>query len=793
MCLFYWETMGFYLHRFWGLFLSLPLYLVHSTPKPQVYIVYLGLSHIHDPTLTIDYHLQLLLNVFASEEDAKRSMLYSYKHGFSGFSAMLDPTQATTLANMQGVISVFRSKTLQLHTTRSWDFMRLTLDNGDVTPLQLIYGSDIVVGILDTGIWPESESFQEVSGMLPVPSTWKGLCVEGDQFNPARACNRKLIGARYYLKGFEQEHGALNVTNNSEYQSPRDFLGHGTHTASTAVGSIVKNASFFGLGNGTARGGAPRARLAVYKVCWGKNYNGRCSEADILAAFDDALHDGVHIISASFGENPPLIPFFKLSASIGSFHAMQRGVTVVFSAGNNDDSPDPSLVGNVAPWSICVAASSIDRTYPTQILVGDSLYIVGESLITTQIKAKLADATSHFANGICNMENRLSRSAIGRVVLCFSTIGPKSSQEAAAAVKAVNASGLIYVGPMTRQIPDVDAIPTVLINIEQGTKIKHYLAQSPRLPTVHIGPSKTVIKKSPAPTVAFFSSRGPSSVSPDILKPDISAPGANILAAWPPKTPPSLSPSDGRSVSWNFLSGTSMSCPHVSGIVALIKSAHPNWSPAAIKSALMTTAYTQDTTFDSILAGGSMRIADPFDIGAGHIDPLKAMDPGLIYDMKTIDYILFLCNIGYTQEQINKIILPSSETSTSCTQLVTKTNAHINYPSVTVSNLKSTVTIKRTVRNVGQNKNVIYFASIVAPDGVEVMIWPRILIFSWFKQENSYYVTLKPTKKSQGRYDFGAIVWSDGFHHVRSPLAVCVNNTHESFSGTSFSTYTSAI
>lgn len=200
----------------------------------------------------------------------------------------------------------------------------------------------------------------------------------------------------------------------------------------------------------------------------------------------------------------------------------------------------------------------------------------------------------------------------------------------------------------------------------------------------------------------------------------------------------------------------------------------------------LQTAYTLDTTLDSILAGGSMKVADPFDMGAGHIDPSKALDPGLIYDIKPTDYTIFLCkNTGFTQEQINKITatttgLPSPETS--CKHLLAKTNAILNYPSITISNLKSTVTIKRTVRNVGHNKNAIYFVSIIEPCGVEVVIWPRILIFTWYKKENSYYVTLRPKKESQERYDFGEIVWSDGFHYVRSPLAVCVNTASGSSS-----------
>lgn len=229
----------------------------------------------------------------------------------------------------------------------------------------------VIIVFNKSGIWPESKSFHEEPNMQPIPKTWRGKCVNGENFDPKKSCNLKLIGARYYLKGYELEHGLLNTTGNLEYQSPRDANGHGTHTASTAVGSTVKKASFLGFGEGTARGGAPRARLAIYKVCW---EDGRCSEADILAAFDEAIHDGVDVISASFGSPPPLVPLYNSSSDIGSFHAMQKGISVIFSAGNNG--PDPSLVQNVAPWSTCVGASSIDRNFPTRILLDNSLSFV---------------------------------------------------------------------------------------------------------------------------------------------------------------------------------------------------------------------------------------------------------------------------------------------------------------------------------------------------------------------------------------------------------------------------------
>ncbi|XP_077247327.1 subtilisin-like serine endopeptidase family protein [Tasmannia lanceolata] len=758
---------------YWVLAVTLCLYFINSKSTGQlVHIVYLGHNHAKDPLFTTKSHVKLLSNVFASEEDAEAAMLYSYKHSFSGFAARLNSTQANTLANMERVISVFRSKTLRLHTTRSWDFMGLNLDHSGLTPMQLAYGDDIVVGIFDTGIWPESPSVRAEPGMGPIKPTWKGECIKGDRFDPTKACNRKLIGARYYLKGFESEYGPLNTTATPEYRSARDHIGHGTHTASTAVGSIVKNASFFGFGRGIARGGAPRARLAVYKICWTVNFTGRCNEADILAAFDDALHDGVHVISGSFGSTPPLLPFFSSNAGIGSFHATQMGVSVVFSAGN--DGPDPSLVQNVAPWSICVAASSMDRTFPTQIILDGQISIVGQGFIVKQISATIVNTTQYFRNGVCEYENWTGKFASGKVILCFSTLGPQLSGNAALAVFAANGLALIYAAPMTQQIAQVDIVPTVYVDISQGTQILYYTLLKPsRSSKVQIMPSKTVVGTSPAPVVAYFSSRGPNSQSPNILKPDISAPGVSILAAWPREAPPAVLPIDDRSVDWNFDSGTSMSCPHVAGIVALLKSAHPDWSPAAIKSAMMTTAYTRDTSHDKILGGGTMKLADPFDIGAGHVNPLQAIDPGLIYDLDTRDYILFLCSIGYTQAQMKNLFLPSQGIDTNCPK-DRPTDMDLNYPSIAISNLQSTVTVKRTLSNVGHS-SAIYFVSVVNPEGVHVEVWPRILVFTWEKERISYHVTLTPIKHSQGRYTFGEIVWSDGYHHVRSQLVVRVN------------------
>ncbi|GLJ13773.1 hypothetical protein SUGI_0219910, partial [Cryptomeria japonica] len=498
------------------------------------------------------------------------------------------------------------------------------------------------------------------------------VCVRKERFSKS-TCNRKLVGARWYVNGYEADKGPLNTTKVPGYRSARDHNGHGTHTASTAGGSQVRNASFMGLGRGIARGGASRARIAMYKVCW---LDGDCTVAAFLAAFHDAISDGVRVLSLSLGPGIPLPDYFASSTDIGPFQAMEKGIPVVISAGN--DGPDPASVTSTAPS-----------------------------------------------------------------MLCFGTHGSDDSFNAAIAVYRAGEAALIFSEVPTKVVPELSFIPVVYVHKEQGTKILSYYKSS-QFPFVRMSPSRSVVGLEPAHVVAYFSSRGPSTLSPDILKPDITVPGVNILPAWPPANPPSEIGVDKRSVDYNFLSGTSMSCPYVSGIVALLKSIHPQWSPAAIRSAIMTTAYVRDTSFDLIKAGGSGKPADPFDFGAGHVNPKQAMNPGLVYDAGPTDYIMFLCSLGYTQKQIRTIV-SSSKLNTSCPE---KSSASgLNYPSITVSNLESTPTIKRTVTNVSPDDNL----------------------------------TLKPVKHSDGVYNFGTLIWASPDHRVQSPIIVRVNNLNDKF------------
>jgi len=317
--------------------LLLLLPLLASCAEKQVYIVYFG-GHNGDKALheIQDTHHSYLLSVKNTEDEARASLLYSYKHSINGFAAFLTPQEASKLSELEEVVSVFRSdpKKYSLHTTRSWEFIiGLAEGEGDQksfrTAGELLskarYGKDVTVGLLDSGVWPESKSFSD-EGMGPIPKSWKGICQTGVAFNSSH-CNRKLIGARYYLKGYESNFGPLNTT--EDYRSPRDKDGHGTHTASTVGGRWVPNASAIGgFARGTASGGAPLVHLAIYKVCWpipgqSKVEGNTCFEEDMLAAIDDAIGDGVDVLSISIGTATPY-PFINDGIAIGALHASKK-------------------------------------------------------------------------------------------------------------------------------------------------------------------------------------------------------------------------------------------------------------------------------------------------------------------------------------------------------------------------------------------------------------------------------------------------------------------------------------
>ncbi|XP_021826896.1 subtilisin-like protease SBT1.3 [Prunus avium] len=707
-----------------------------------------------------------------NEEDGghdQERVIYTYQNAFHGVAARLSEEEAERLQEQDGVLAIFPDTKYQLHTTRSPLFLGLEPHDSTTNVWsQRVTDHDVIVGVLDTGVWPESQSFND-TGMSPVPAHWKGACETGRGFSKHN-CNKKIVGARIFYQGYEAATGKINEQ--TEFKSPRDQDGHGTHTAATVAGSPVRGANLLGYAHGTARGMAPGARIAAYKVCW----VGGCFSSDILSAVDKAVADGVNVLSISLGGG--VSAYYRDSLSIAAFGAMEMGVFVSCSAGNGG--PDPVSLTNVSPWITTVGASTMDRDFPSTVKLGNGRTVTGVSLYKGRMMLSINkqypvvymgnNSTSPDPSSLC-LEGTLDRRVVaGKIVICDRGISPRVQK--GQVVKDAGGVGMILANTAANGeelVADCHLVPAVAVGETEAKAIKHYALTSPRATaTLAFLGTRTGVR--PSPVVAAFSSRGPNVVSLEILKPDVVAPGVNILAAWTGALGPSSLPTDNRKVKFNMLSGTSMSCPHVSGIAALLKARHPEWSPAAIKSALMTTAYIHDNTHKPLQDASAAEASTPYDHGAGHINPRRALDPGLVYDIEAQDYLEFLCTQRLTPMQLKVF---TKDSNRSCKHSLASPG-DLNYPAISVvfperTNV-SLLTLHRTVTNVGPP--VSNYHAIVSPfKGAYVQVEPRTLKFTRANQKLSYKITFT-TKSRQATPEFGGLVWKDGVHRVRSPIVI---------------------
>ncbi|XP_049377988.1 subtilisin-like protease [Solanum stenotomum] len=691
-----------------------------------------------------NYYLSFLpktTTVSSSGNEEPASMIYSYHNVMKGFSARLTAAQVKEMEKKHGFVSAQKQRIFTLHTTHTPSFLGLQQNMGLWKDSN--YGKGVIIGVIDTGIYPDHPSFSDV-GMPPPPAKWKGVC----ESNFKTKCNNKLIGARSY-----------QLANGSFI----DDNGHGTHTAGTAAGAFANGANVFGNANGTAVGVAPLAHLAIYKVC---NSNGKCSDSDILAAIDSAIDDGVDILSISLGGSPS--PFYDDNIALGAYSATERGVLVSCAAGN--DGPSAASVGNAAPWILTVGASTVDRKIKATVKLGNREKYEGESAFRPKFSNStfftLFDAAKNASETPYCKQGSLTDPAIrGKIVLCLQD-DVVSNIDKGQAVKDAGGVGMIIINQPSygaTKSADAHVLPAMDVSAADGKKILSYM-NSTSNPVATITFQGTVIGDKNAPIVAAFSSRGPSEASPGILKPDIIGPGVNILAAWP------ISVDDNRNTKsrFNIISGTSMSCPHLSGVAALLKSTHPDWSPAAIKSAIMTTADTLNLANSPIL-DERLLSADIYATGAGHVNPSRANDPGLVYDTPFEDYAPYFCGLNYTNPQVGKLL----KCKVNCSDVESIPEAQLNYPSFSISGLGSTPqTYTRTVTNVGDAKSS-YKVRIASPKGVVVKVKPSQLNFSMLNQKLTYQVTFsKTTNSSKPGVVEGFLKWNSNRHSVRSPIAV---------------------
>jgi subtilisin family serine protease len=725
--------------------------------------------------------------------------IYSYRYALNGFAAKMTPAQANKVEHMQEVLRIWEDEVRPLTTNFSAEFLGLFDSPDGLRGPEELDGDGIVIAVIDSGIAPQHPAMQdtreadrpqlclstwaEVSllgrwlckrydemedvQIFDPPENWNGECETGPQF-AATDCNNKLIGARFFLDGAQ----ATGPIDSGEIFSPRDVDGHGTHTATTAAGNGV-TASIFGTSFGRVEGMAPNARVAVYKACWLRPGATRasCNSSDLANAIDMAVADGVDIINYSVGSS-----LFTVTApdDIALMAAAKAGILSVVAAGNEGPNFDTitSPAGN--PAVITTGASSREGEHSLEAMQVDSppaiagKYAVKEASFTPPLidhdpiegqlvlvdddSTETVDGTTGTTFDAC--QTLINSSEIsGNIAFiqrggCDFDVKVANAESAGAiAVVVFNLSGppIVMIGDSV----GID-IPALMVGAADGNLFLDEL-NNDEIINVVLDKSFFLTEADTGNNMGSFSSRGPGPVA-DILKPDVTAPGINILAG---NTPDAVNSVSGEFFA--FRTGTSMSTPHVAGVAALLKQAHPDWSPAAIKSALMTTAYQEVTLSD----GETQAI--PFDFGSGHIDPNKANDPGLVYDISADEYDAFSCGVG------------SPDVSQArCTDLETNgfslEPADLNQPSISVSALITTRTVTRRVTNV-TDASETYNAEIVMPPGIDVQVSPASLAVGP-GESATYDVTFTYVSGPLDFYRFGSITWVSSDHAVRSVLSI---------------------
>ena len=727
-------------------------------------------------------------------------MVYSYRFGLNGFAARMTPAQAHKLEHLPEVVSVWEDEIRPMATNFSAEFLGLFDGDESLRGGRGLTGEDVIIGVIDSGIYPEHPALDDTQAAAGTPSRclstwaetsllgrwlckryrnaerepayepledWAGECQTGENFTEEN-CSNKLIGARWYISGAE----ASGPIDTGEIRSARDADGHGTHIATTAAGNRVQ-ASIFGTGIGNVEGMAPRARIAVYKACWLRPGQTRaaCNTSDLANAIDQAVADGVDIINYSVGTS-----LIDVTApdDVALMNATKAGVLTVVAAGN--DGPNLATTGSPAggPWALTVAASSRDgETSKEALEIAEppsiaGRYAVQEALFTPPladvdpIEAALIladDDTVLLDDGSDGTRSDACQPLVngaevaGNVVL-IARGGCDFDEKVANADDAGAVAALVYNfadEPIAMQgDTGLSDIPALMIGQADANLIIAELDAGNNVDVV-LDKSFLLVERTSGNQIARFSSRGPGPAI-NILKPDVTAPGVDILAG---TTPEAINTTAGETFA--YLSGTSMSTPHVAGVAALLKEAHPTWSPEAIKSALMTTARVDVTRDDEDTP------ANPFDMGSGHIVPNSAFEPGLVYETSADEYDAFACGTnspGVDPERCDELAALG----------VSFAAEDLNHPNISIGRLANQQTVSRQVTNVSE-QTVTYVASVTPPPGVAIDVNPTTLSLSP-GESASYDVTLTYQAGPIDLWTFGSLVWEGTGTTVRSAIAV---------------------
>lgn len=675
----------------------------------------------------------------------------------NGFTADLTGAQAARLAKDTAVLTVALDEQNAPDYTSN-DFMKLTGPQGSwATEFggKDNAGKGTVVGVIDTGYTPDNPFLagdpvaplaKGAKAQVGVPyldadgriamlkgdgTTFTGECQKGTDTGAAfdgSGCNSKVLSARYFadafLKSVPPEKRAPE-----ELISPVDVGSHGTHTASTAAGNADVKMSIQGTDFGVSSGVAPAAKVAVYKVCWEDTdpNTGGCYTSASVQAIEAAIKDGVDVLNYSISGSTSSTTD---PVALAFLNAASAGIFVANSAGNSG--PTPSTVNHPAPWVTSVAASTFPGDLIGTVVVSDGSKYRGATVMSGEVKDKQAVVASDAAvagaqdANLCKANTLDPAKVTGKVVVCDR--GVIARVDKSVEVKRAGGVGMILVNlSPSSEDSDLHSVPTIHVNAPEGPELKAKIAANPALTVSLIKGDLTGKPGAPTPQIAGFSSRGPSlAAGGDLLKPDIAAPGVNVLAG--------VSPIANHGEQFGFMSGTSMASPHIAGVGALVLGKNPQWSPAVVKSAMMTTAYPL------VKADGTPN-ADPFAGGAGHVDTLKVTDPGLVYNAGSQDWKAFIDGTVEAKD--------------------------VNVPSVALGSLVGEVQVKRQITALVPG---MYRPQVNLP-GIEFHVEPQVLNFAKAGQTREVTITIKNVSAPNGKYTTGSLSWV-GPRTVTSPIAI---------------------
>ncbi|XP_028233002.1 subtilisin-like protease SBT2.2 isoform X2 [Glycine soja] len=717
-------------------------------------------------------HDSLLNKVFNGEKYLK---LYSYHYLINGFAVLVTQQQAEKLSRRREVSNVVLDFSVRTATTHTPQFLGLP-----------------------QGAWLQADDKSEHP--FPVPAHFSGACEVTPDF-PSGSCNRKLVGARHFAASAITR-GIFNSS--QDYASPFDGDGHGTHTASVAAGNHGIPVIVAGQVFGNASGMAPHSHIAIYKALY-KRFGGFA--ADVVAAIDQAAQDGVDIICLSITPNrrPSGIATFFNPIDMALLSAVKAGIFVVQAAGNTG--PSPMSMSSFSPWIFTVGATSHDRVYSNSLCLGNNVTIPGVGLApgtyeNTMFKLiharhalnKNTTVTDDMYIGECQDASKFSQDLVqGNLLICSYSVrfvlGLSTIQQALETAMNLSAVGVVFSMDLFVTAFQLNPVPMkmpgIIIPSANDSKILlQYYNSSLQID----GDSNKIVKfgavasigggleanyNNEAPKVVYYSARGPDPEDSlpheaDIMKPNLVAPGNFIWAAWS-----SVATDSVEFLGENFamMSGTSMAAPHVAGLAALIKQQFPNFSPAAIGSALSTTASLYDNNGRPIMAQRSypsidqnLSPATPFDMGSGFVNATAALNPGLLFDSSYDDYMSFLCGInGSTPTVLNY-------TGQNCwTYNSTLYGPDLNLPSITIARLNQSRVVQRIIQNIAGNET--YNVGWSAPYGTSMKVSPNY--FSLASGERLVLSVIFNVTNNSSAASYGRIgLYGNQGHVVNIPVAV---------------------